>query len=92
MGVVLPTDPNELDYGLLTTITGFRVLPDDYCLNDAQVLGSADANVTEKDIETFGSLRDLFWWYCKMDVYQSMLGGTKLLYSPTCYSVVDLEG
>lgn len=83
MGGALPSDPNGLDYGLMTTITGFRVTPDDYCLGDAQVLGQRYTNVTDKDIETFENLRDLFWWYCKMDVYQSMLGGTKLLYGHT---------
>jgi len=34
---------------------------------------------TERDIETYESLSDLYWWFCKMDVYQSILGGTKPL-------------
>lgn len=80
MGGALPDDPNGLDYDLITTITGFRVTPDDYGLRDAQVLDQTDTSVTDKDIETFENFRDLFWWYCKMDVYQTILGGTKLLY------------
>jgi hypothetical protein len=34
---------------------------------------------TERDIETYESLSDLYWWFCKMDVYQSILGGTRPL-------------
>ncbi|KAI1767372.1 hypothetical protein GGR53DRAFT_463473 [Hypoxylon sp. FL1150] len=33
---------------------------------------------TSKDMERYEQLTDLFWWYCKMDVYQSILGGTRL--------------
>lgn len=31
----------------------------------------------DKDIEKYEQLADLFWWYCKMDTYQSVLSGTK---------------
>ena len=34
---------------------------------------------TERDLEIYETQRDLFWWYCKQDVYQSILGGSKLL-------------
>jgi len=34
---------------------------------------------TDRDVETYELVRDLFWWYCKMDVYQSFLGATPLL-------------
>ena len=40
---------------------------------------SASSHYTEKDIETYELIADVFWWYCKMDVYQSILGGTPLL-------------
>lgn len=79
-GGPLPPDPNALDFDLLTTITGYPVAADDYCLREDQLFQSVESTVTERDIENFESLRDLFWWYCKMDVYQAMLGGAKLLY------------
>ncbi|OAA59555.1 c6 zinc finger domain containing protein [Niveomyces insectorum RCEF 264] len=41
---------------------------------------TAPDHYTEKDIETYELISDVFWWYCKMDVYQSILGGTPLLY------------
>lgn len=34
---------------------------------------------TERDVKDYESLTDLFWWFCKMDIYQSVLGGTRLL-------------
>jgi hypothetical protein len=34
---------------------------------------------TTKDMEQYELQSDLFWWFCKMDVYQSILGGTRLL-------------
>lgn len=34
---------------------------------------------TDRDIEIYENQRDLFWWYCKQDVYQSILSGDKLL-------------
>ncbi|KAK2612581.1 hypothetical protein QQS21_001352 [Conoideocrella luteorostrata] len=71
-------DPADLDYGLLTTITGNRVAAEDYGLRDGQLLDEKCLWTTDKDIENYDILRDLFWWYAKMDVYQSMLGGTKL--------------
>ncbi|EFY93488.1 C6 finger domain protein, putative [Metarhizium acridum CQMa 102] len=71
-------DPADLDYGLLSTITGHRVTAEDYGLQEGQLLDEECLWTTDKDIETYDMLRDLFWWYAKMDVYQSMLGGTKL--------------
>jgi len=34
---------------------------------------------TGRDLEIYETQRDIFWWYCKQDVYQSILGGGKLL-------------
>lgn len=34
---------------------------------------------TERDMEIYETQRDLFWWYCKQDAYQSILGGGRLL-------------
>lgn len=36
-------------------------------------------NCTERDLENYEHLADLYWWFCKMDVYQAFLGGSKLL-------------
>lgn len=34
---------------------------------------------TDRDLENYELMMDLYWWFCKMDVYQSTLGATKLL-------------
>lgn len=72
----------DLNYSLLTALSGQLVTPDDHGLDnesDHETPGSA----SDKDIDDYENLRDLYWWYCKMDVYQSMLGGTALLYVPS---------
>lgn len=87
-------DAQYINFDLLQTITGFPVLPEDYGVGEGfdadpdYTVGSSNAresrprgldHVTDKEIREYENLRDLFWWYCKMDVYQSMLGATRLL-------------
>ncbi|KAI6785114.1 UPC2-regulatory involved in control of sterol uptake [Emericellopsis cladophorae] len=68
----------DLDYDLLTTITGARITASHYNLDPELVVPDKGAPPTARDIESFETLADLYWWYCKMDVYQCMLSGTKL--------------
>ncbi|OAA81496.1 Fungal transcriptional regulatory protein [Akanthomyces lecanii RCEF 1005] len=74
----LPKEQEKLDYELLRTITGSPIYAEDYGLEEYE--GDMDGlqDVTGQDIENFENLSDLYWWFCKMDVYQSILGGTKL--------------
>ena len=74
-----PTCQRCINYDLLSSITGSRVTPGDYSLGGDQILDDACFFTTERDLAKYENLRDLFWWYCKMDVYQSILGGTRLL-------------
>ncbi|PHH69038.1 hypothetical protein CDD82_119 [Ophiocordyceps australis] len=69
---------SDINYQLLSVITGTRVVAEDYGLQDGQSLDQHYLYVTDRDIEQYNTLRDLFWWYAKMDVYQSFLGGTRL--------------
>ncbi|CAI4210534.1 unnamed protein product [Parascedosporium putredinis] len=69
---------DEIDVGLLSTITGRRLSEDDYGYGvDLDTLPRMSLP-TDRDIEYYEHLRDLFWWNCKMDVYQSILGATRL--------------
>lgn len=70
----------DVNFELLSTITGMRVLAEDYGLQEGQPMDERCLYVTDRDLDQYDILRDLFWWYAKMDMYQSMLGGTKLLY------------
>ncbi|KAI4603144.1 hypothetical protein KJ359_005936 [Pestalotiopsis sp. 9143b] len=73
-------DWDLIDVPLLNAITGKSI--------DVDALGFVPAEqsryprspgkLTEKDIDHYETLSDLYWWYCKMDVYQSVLGGTRL--------------
>ncbi|KAK0391065.1 hypothetical protein NLU13_0567 [Sarocladium strictum] len=79
-----PQPPNakaldELDYELLSDLTGAHITAEQYGLADGQPVDDAILATTDKDIENYETLRDLVWWYNKLDVYQSFLGGSKLL-------------
>lgn len=39
---------------------------------------------TAKDIEEFRIQCDLYWWYCKQDLFQALISGNELLYVHTC--------
>lgn len=75
----LPKEQENLDYELLRTITGRPIYAHDYGLDEEEADVDDLQDVTGQDVEKFENLSDLFWWFCKMDVYQSVLGGTKLL-------------
>ncbi|KAK4145874.1 fungal transcriptional regulatory-like protein [Dichotomopilus funicola] len=74
----LSVDHAAVDYELIYQLTGQSV---DYELPNGYVFGDQHqpSRITERDVETYEQLRDLYWWYCKMDVYQSFLGGTRPL-------------
>ncbi|RXG48675.1 hypothetical protein VDGE_08992 [Verticillium dahliae] len=63
-------DLDDLDLGFLSEITGQNV---DY--EEGTTLSGL--YYTDRDIEQYEHLRDLFWWYSKMDVYQGLLSGGK---------------
>ena len=82
----LTVDEGAVDVELIYQLTGQRI---DYGGGWGRVVGEGEGGgggqagrgrgVTERDVETYEQLRDLYWWYCKMDVYQSFLGGTRPL-------------
>jgi hypothetical protein len=72
-------DIDEVDLDLLSQIAGRQVSYDESVYATDGSSWSAPQRYTERDIETYELIRDLFWWYCKMDVYQSFLGATRLL-------------
>ena len=76
MDPTAPHDPDhtlyDVDTEVISKIMGLKITYDD------PEVARKKRMYTEKDIETYQQLRDLYWWYCKMDVYQSILGGTRL--------------
>jgi hypothetical protein len=74
-------NPDEISSLLIRSLTGRAVIFEEEEESHAhgQSRHQSFANFTESDMENYENLRDLYWWYCKMDVYQSILGATKLL-------------
>ncbi|KAI3318631.1 hypothetical protein HD806DRAFT_539978 [Xylariaceae sp. AK1471] len=72
-------DWDLMDVSLLSTIMGYEVSYDDLGMlpEDLSSHPRPKYIYTNKDMERYERLSDLFWWYCKMDVYQSILGGTR---------------
>ena len=77
---VVNHDLDDLDVDLLSQLTGKALTLEDYGQpHDQPAIAGPRKFYTDRDIENYEHLRDLYWWYAKMDVYQSILGGTKLL-------------
>lgn len=72
---------DEVDENLVGMLMGKKVIYDQYGQVMDSFVSEQDWNreYTERELETYETQRDLFWWYCKQDTYQSILGGGKLL-------------
>lgn len=68
----LKYDFDKIDTEFLSRLTGFPVDFDGHS-------PSRRLPYTDRDIENYEYLTDLFWWYCKMDVYHSLLSGDRPL-------------
>ncbi|OAL18902.1 hypothetical protein AYO22_10231 [Fonsecaea multimorphosa] len=68
----------EPDQALISRLTGLRV---NYDQQFQPNFSSRPAmpDLTEKDVEDFKAKMDLRWWYCKQDVFQSMVSGDRPL-------------
>jgi hypothetical protein len=71
---------DEVDENIVGIMMGRKVQYDQYgqILDDDKDEGWT-REYTERDLEIYETQRDLFWWYCKQDAYQSILGGGRLL-------------
>lgn len=71
----------DVDEAIISMLMGRQLRYDEY----GQIMVENDSKLNEgdafsiRDLEIYETLRDLFWWYCKQDVYQSILGGGRLL-------------
>jgi hypothetical protein len=72
---------DELDENIVLMLMGEKLLYDQYgqLVDDSAPGDTWSKEYSERDLETYETQRDLFWWYCKQDVYQSILGGGRLL-------------
>ena len=81
----LPQPDDNINERLVSQLMGWKVRFDEYGrVIDENVLEEPPkVQITSKDIETYRTYGDLFWWYCKQDVYQSIISGNRLLYGNT---------
>ncbi|KAL5594690.1 uncharacterized protein BROUX77_008037 [Berkeleyomyces rouxiae] len=70
-------DLDELDCEFLGYMTGTHIEPEEFGLGPIKIEKQPN-EPTERDIENYEHQRDLFYWFLRMNIYQSMLGGTKL--------------
>ncbi|PBP21064.1 hypothetical protein BUE80_DR008087 [Diplocarpon rosae] len=71
---------DEVDENIVGNLMGRKVSYDEYgqIIDDRQSKSTRGKKYTKRDIEIYETQRDLFWWYCKQDSYQGILGGGKL--------------
>ena len=72
-------DANGPDESLLSAIMGQKAQYDRSRGNVGEVDANAKPPLTQKDLDDFQTKRDLWWWFCKMDVIQSLVRGGPLL-------------
>lgn len=65
----------DIDERLVSEMVGREVRYGGY----GRVEAPPSAIPPELDLSKFEILKDLYWWYCKQDVYQSIVSGNALL-------------
>ena len=68
----------EVDEDLISQLTGYHVSYDNQWQTNAKT-PSPIHDMSAKDIEDYKVQSDLYWWYCKQDIFQSMVSGNQLL-------------
>lgn len=65
----------DVDEGLISGFVGHEVRYDDH-----GYIETPQSKIPPPlDLTNFAILKDLFWWYCKQDAYQSIVSGNPLL-------------
>ena len=87
-----PPATEDVDENIVSMLMGKKLRYDQYGRILEESIPDDDANktYTDVDLETYEIQRDLFWWYCKQDAYQSILGGGRLLYALLAELIVPI--
>ena len=77
----------QLDERLISTImgSGTRYNQHGRIIDDIDPTPHIESPLTALDIENFEIQCELFWWYAKHDIYQSIISGNRLLWVPSRY-------
>ncbi|KAF4626152.1 hypothetical protein G7Y89_g12008 [Cudoniella acicularis] len=72
---------DDVDENIVSMLMGKKITYDEYGrVVDDIIHDQSPKTYSERDLVVYETQRDLFWWYCKQDAYQSILGGGRLLY------------
>lgn len=66
---------HDVDERLISELVGREVRYDDH----GEIMTPQSGVPQELDLYKFEMLKDLYWWYCKQDAYQSIISGNPLL-------------
>lgn len=82
-------DERQLDENLISTIMGWKLKYNQYgqVIDEHEPPAHSDAPLTSHDIENYEIQADLFWWYTKQDMIQSLVSGNRLLYDLLSFAV-----
>ena len=74
-------EDRQLNENLITSLIGWKLKYNQYgqITDDSDPTEMSDRPLTDQDIENFEIQCDLFWWYAKQDMYQSIVSGNRLL-------------
>ncbi|KAF2805486.1 uncharacterized protein BDZ99DRAFT_574414 [Mytilinidion resinicola] len=75
----LSSSPDE---NLVSTIIGRKLTYDDFSRvtdYDDQPRGPSTGIPKQLDLSKYEMFQDLYWWYCRMDAFQSIVSGNKLI-------------
>ncbi|KAL8639340.1 MAG: hypothetical protein Q9228_003619 [Teloschistes exilis] len=77
---ILRTD-KEVDETLINIMTGYKTKYDEYgrVIDPSAPTPGYLNPLTPKEVENFEIQCDLYWWYAKQDMYQSLISGNRLL-------------
>jgi hypothetical protein len=72
---------DEVDENLVGIIMGKQIRYAEYgeIIEDPDAAYMGNKKYTPRELELFDTQQDLFWWYTKQDVFQSILSQNKLL-------------
>ncbi|KAI4204822.1 MAG: hypothetical protein LQ350_000888 [Teloschistes chrysophthalmus] len=77
---ILRTD-KDVDETLINIMTGYKTKFDEYgrVIDPSEPTSHYLNPLTPKEVENFEIQCDLYWWYAKQDMYQSLISGNRLL-------------
>lgn len=69
----------DTDEGVVSIFAGKGLKYDEYGRIIDQSSDDREEHRKSLDLVNYETLKDLFWWYCKQDVYQSIISGNPLM-------------